>query len=368
MRKLSSLICVISVALLLMLLLLVDASAAANRGSDDELKLLVLKKGDLSVKLTNWGATVVSVLLPDRHGKLGDVVLGFDDLEDYKNDKSYFGAIVGRIANRVGGAKFTLNGKTYKLVANEGNNTLHGGKKGFSDVLWKVRKYRPDNVDSPYVTFSYSSFDGEQGFPGALDVYVTYTLLDGQRLSVTMRGHAKNKPTPVNLAQHTYWNLGGHNSGDILSNTIQLFASRITPVDNSLIPTGKIISIKGTPYDFLLPHTVGSRINELPHGYDINYVIDGHSHHSSKKVAVVHEPKSGRLMELWTNAPGVQLYTSNMLQYTKGKGGYVYKKHAAICLETQGFPDAVNHPNFPSQIVTPKKPYKHVMLYKFSVK
>ncbi|KAK9107719.1 hypothetical protein Syun_023730 [Stephania yunnanensis] len=345
------------------------------------------EKGDLSVKLTNWGATVVSVVLPDRNGKLGDVVLGFDDLEDYKNDTSYFGAIVGRVANRVGGAKFTLNGKTYKLVANEGNNTLHGGKKGFSDVLWKVRKYKPD-IDSPYVTFSYSSFDGEQDlhgkeemseyilvkklmlawFPGVLDLFVTYTLLDGQRLSLTMRGHAKNKPTPVNLAQHTYWNLGGHNSGNILANTIQLFASRITPVDNSLIPTGKLVSIKGTPYDFLLPHSVGSRINELPHGYDINYVIDGHSHNSSKKVAVVHEPKSGRLMELWTNAPGVQLYTSNMLQDTKGKRGYVYKKHGALCLETQGFPDAVNHPNFPSQIVTPKKPYKHFMLYKFSVK
>ncbi|KAK9272522.1 hypothetical protein L1049_002895 [Liquidambar formosana] len=184
-----------------------------------------------------------------------------------------------------------------------------------------------------------------------------------------MKARALNKATPVNLAQHTYWNLGGHNSGDILSNDVQIFGSHITPVDSQLIPTGKIVPVKGTPYDFLKPHTVGSRIKQLPSGYDINYALDGGMvHHKMKRAAVVHEKQSGRVMELLTNAPGVQFYTGNMLKDTKGKGGFIYKPHAALCLETQGFPDSVNHPNFPSQIVTPGKSYKHYMLFKFSTK
>ncbi|KAF5191507.1 Aldose 1-epimerase [Thalictrum thalictroides] len=329
-----------------------------------EIKIYELKKGNFSVKFTNWGATIVSVFLPDKKGNVADVVLGYDNLKDYTDDKVYFGAIVGRVANRIGGAKFTLNGTTYKLVNNEGKNLLHGGKIGFGDVLWKVKKYVKDGP-APYIAFTYKSFDGEQGFPGGLSVYVYYTLYGDQKLKVTMTAKAINKATPVNLAQHTYWNLGGHNSGDILSNTVQLLASHITPTDEELIPTGKIAPVKDTAYDFLKPHPVGRKIKELPKGYDINYVVDGTAD-EMRKVAVVHDPKSGRKMSLWSNKPGVQFYTGNMLKDVKGKGGAVYGPHAALCLETQGFPDAVNHPNFPSVIVNPGKRYKHLMYYMFS--
>lgn len=205
------------------------------------------------------------------------------------------------------------------------------------------------------------------GFPGDLLVTVNYTLFGDKKLSVTMKAKALNKPTPVNLAQHTYWNLGGHNSGDILSNYVQIFGSKITLTDSNLIPTGKFASVKGTPYDFLKPHTVGSRIKKLPIGYDTNYVIDG-GVDKIKRTAIVFDKKSGRVMELSTNVPGVQFYTSHFLKDVKGKGGAVYQPYGALCLETQGFPDAVNHPNFPSTIVSPGKDYKHVMLFKFSIK
>lgn len=181
-----------------------------------------------------------------------------------------------------------------------------------------------------------------------------------------MQAKPLNKATPVNLASHTYWNLAGQNSGDILSHAIQLFGSNITPVDSELIPTGQIVPVRGTPYDFLQPAVIGSQINGLPDGYDINYVIDNKHEEHLKKAAMVYDSKSGRRMELWTNKPGVQFYTSNMLDNVKGKGGFVYKKHAAFCLETQGFPDSVNHPNFPSQIVYPRETYEHIMVYRFT--
>ncbi|KAJ0042554.1 hypothetical protein Pint_19277 [Pistacia integerrima] len=236
--------------------------------------LYEIKKGNLSVKLTNWGATIISVILPDKNGKLADVTLGYDSVKDYTNDTSYIGAIVGRFANRIGGAQFTLNGTHYKLVANEGKNMLHGGLRGFSDVVWKVKKYKNEG-DAPTIVFAYHSFDGEEGFPGDLYVTVGYTLIGDKKLKVTMKAKALNKATPVNLAQHTYWNLGGHNSGNILSEEIQIFGSYFTPVDSKLIPTGKFAFVKGTPYDFLKPHKVGSRISKLPTGYDINYALDG---------------------------------------------------------------------------------------------
>ncbi|KAF8390231.1 hypothetical protein HHK36_024756 [Tetracentron sinense] len=353
-------------SLLLCFIFVVFASVSVSLAKK-ELGIYELKKGNFCVKLTNWGATVVSIVLPDKKGKLADVVLGYDSIEEYKSDTSYFGSIVGRVANRIGGAQFSINGTHYKLVANEGKNMLHGGLRGFSDVVWKVKKHKEEG-HSPYITFTYRSFDGEQGFPGDLTVEVTYMLFGENKMSVTMKAKALNKATPVNLAQHTYWNLGGHNSGDILSQTVQIFGSHITPVDKELIPTGQINYIKGTPYDFLEPHTVGSKIYQLPSGYDINYVLDGGRGHRMKKTAMVHDSKSGRVMELWTNAPGVQFYTSNGLKDVKGKGGYVYQPHAALCLETQGFPDSVNHPNFPSQIVYPGKSYKHFMLFRFTTK
>ncbi|CAH9095833.1 unnamed protein product [Cuscuta epithymum] len=211
--------------------------------------------------------------------------------------------------------------------------------------------------------------DGEQGFPGDVNVSVRYMLLGKNKLGIRMKAKAVNKATPVNLASHSYWNLAGHTSGDILSHTIQIFGSSITPVNDDLIPTGAIQPVKGTPYDFLQPREIGSKLNRLPRGYDINYVLDGiegmpprHLH----RVAVVEERKSGRKMELWTNKPGVQFYTSNMLNDTAGKGGFVYRKYAGLCLETQGFPDSVNHPNFPSQVLNPGDTYDHVMVYRFT--
>ncbi|KAL6139716.1 hypothetical protein ACLB2K_058018 [Fragaria x ananassa] len=359
----------ISLLLCLVITILVASGFANGSGYEPKEKIGVyeLKKGDLSVKFTNWGATIISLILPDKNGKLADVVLGYDSVNEYKNDTSYIGAIVGRVANRIGGAQFTLNGTHYKLVANEGKNILHGGLRGFSDVVWKVKKYK-NGGHTPSIAFTYHSTDGEQGFPGDVIVTVTYTLLGDKQLSIKMKAKALNKPTPVNLAQHTYWNLGGHNSGNILSQHIQIFGSKITLVDKSLIPTGKFASVKGTPYDFLKPQVVGSRIDKLKatKGYDINYVLDGPAGNKLKRAAVVHDSKSGRMLELSTNAPGMQFYTSNYLQDVKGKGGCVYQPRAALCLETQGFPDAVNHPNFPSTIVTPTKSYKHYMLFKFS--
>ncbi|GMJ04963.1 hypothetical protein like AT3G47800 [Hibiscus trionum] len=232
-------------------------------------------------------------------GKLNDIVLGYDSIEGYKNDTTYFGAIVGRVANRIGGAKFTLNGVTYKTVANDGKNTLQGGRKGFSDVIWIVKSYKRDS----HVKFSYESFDGEEGFPGNVSVSITYMMLGTNNLAVKMVAKPLNKPTPVNLALHTYWNLGGHNSGDIMSHTLQLFGSKITPVDSELIPTGEIVPVRGTPYDFRWPRQVGSKFDKLPDGYNINYVLGKSSPRHLRKVAVVEESKSGRKMELWSNMP-----------------------------------------------------------------
>uniref|UniRef100_A0A7N0RE68 Aldose 1-epimerase n=1 Tax=Kalanchoe fedtschenkoi TaxID=63787 RepID=A0A7N0RE68_KALFE len=322
-----------------------------------------LKKGNFSAKFTNWGASLVSLILPDKTGKLADIVLGFQAVDEYKNNTPNFGAIVGRVANRIKGAQFSLNGIVYKIIANDGNNTLHGGEFGFAHVLWKVTNYQKC-CDNPSITFSYLSPDGDQGFPGDLLAKVTYKIVGGTELRVIMSAKALKTETPVNLAQHTYWNLGGHDSGTILLNKVKILATHYTPVDSELIPTGKLKLVAGTPYDFLKSQTVGSRIKKLPTGYDINYALEAAN--ELKIVAVVHDEKSGRVMQLRTNAVGMQFYTANSLKDVKGKGGFVYQPHSALCLETQGFPNAVNQPNFPSQIVVPAKPYKHVMVYKFS--
>ncbi|XP_061351214.1 uncharacterized protein LOC133296279 [Gastrolobium bilobum] len=357
--------------LVLLCLLFLAASGFVNgsvKKEKDPIRFFELKKGDISLKVTNWGATLVSLVLPDKNGKLGDIVLGYDSIKAYMNDTTYFGATVGRVANRIGGAKFTLNGIHYKLIANEGNNTLHGGPKGFSRVPWKVERYVREG-DMPRITFSYHSFDGEEGFPGDLLVTTSY-ILGKNSLSIIMKAKALNKPTPVNLVNHAYWNLGNHNSGNILDEVVQIFGSQVTLVDSQLIPTGKFAPVKGTPYDFLKPHIVGTRINQLnkTNGYDINYVLDGKKGREFKLAAIVMDKKSGRVMKLITNAPGVQFYTANFVENEKGKGGFVYQPRSALCLESQAFPDSVNHPNFPSTIVTPEKPYKHVMLLKFSTK
>ncbi|KAJ6753170.1 ALDOSE 1-EPIMERASE [Salix koriyanagi] len=258
---------------------------------------------------------------------------------EFMNASSPFGATVGRFAPRIAKAQFTLNGIVYKLPANSGNNTIHGGPKGFSQVVWKVKKYRPHGA-IPRIDFVYHSFDGEQGFPGDLLVRTSYALLGDNQFCITMKAEALNKATPI-------------------------FASHYLPTDSTLIPTGEIVTVKGTPYDFLTARTVGSRINELPKGYDTNYALDGSGSRKLKKAAIVHDEKSGRVMEILTDQLGVQLFTGNNLN-VKGKGGFMYKPHGGLCVVTEGFPDSVNHPNFPSQIVSPGKPYKHIMLFKFS--
>lgn len=333
--------------------------------SNQTIGIYELKKGNLSVKFTNFGASIVSVVVPDKYGKLGDIILGFDSAQEYVVRKGNFGAIVGRVANRISNARFTLNGTEYRLEANNGNNTIHGGSKGFGHVIWEVNENKTEGAD-PQIHFTYRSFDGEEGFPGDLIVTVSYYLRSENHLAVTMKAIALNKPTPVNLAQHAYWNLGGHNSGDILSHELQIFGSKITPVDSQLIPTGEIRAVQGTPYDFLKPQIIGNNMNKLPNGFDIYYVLDGSKGKGNRKAATLRERKSGRVLELWTTAEGLQFYTGNGLKNCTGKGGFVYEAHDGLCLEAQGFPDAVNHPNFPSHIVTKETPYKQDMLFKFS--
>ncbi|XP_008453190.2 uncharacterized protein LOC103493981 [Cucumis melo] len=343
-----------------LIFLLVVSVIGFSNGND--VGIYELRRGNFSIKLTNYGATILSLILPDKNGKWDDVVLSFPSVDDFRNDTTYFGNIVGRVANRIGGAQFGINGVFYKLTPNDGRNLLHGGKKGFGDVIWKVESYVKDS----HITFTYDSFDGEQGFPGDLPVSVTYMFIETNKLGVKMQAKSLNKATPVNIAQHSYWNLDGHSSGDILSHKIKLFASSITPVDSELIPTGKIIPVAKTPFDFTTPREIGSQIKSAG-GYDINYVVDDTGSEHLKKVAEVTGKKSGRKMELWSNQPGVQFYTGNQLKEVKGKDGAVYKQYAGLCLETQGFPDSVNHPNFPSQIVNPGESYEHVMVYRFTV-
>ncbi|CAN6278968.1 unnamed protein product [Urochloa humidicola] len=347
-----------------------NAAAAAER------KVVGRGDGDFSIKVTNWGATLMSVILPDSKGDLDDVVLGYDTVAEYVNGTAYFGGLIGRVANRISGARFTLDGKAYRLYRNDGNNSLHGGHRGFSKVIWTVKEHVAGG-DSPYITLYYHSFDGEQGFPGDLDVYVTYQLSPPHVLSVRMNATARGRATPVNLAHHAYWNLGGHGSGPVLGETVQLLASRYTPVADAaaLIPTGALAPVAGTPYDLRAPPPappLGARLGELLRrgvaGYDTNYAVDGAAAGSLRPVARVRDGATGRAMELWADQPGVQFYTANGLGGgVRGKGGVVYERYGALCLETQGFPDAVNHPGFPSQIVRPGQVYKHDMVFKFSV-
>lgn len=332
-------------------------------------KIRTLKCGKLQVTITEWGATIMSLMVPDAKGNVADVVLGFDTLAPYMDGESspYFGAIVGRVANRIIGATFTVDGKSYTLPANDGPNTLHGGQSGFDKVRWQSEKVKDSR--GPSVKFTYHSKDGEEGFPGDLEVAVTYTLSDSE-LYTEMSAKAGSKATPVNLASHTYWNLSGEGSGDILDHEVQIWASQITTV------SGQFISVKDTPWDFSQRNSIRSRIDLVPGpepgGYDHNYVLESllgkleGSTTDVRKASKVVDPTSGRVLEVFTNAPGVQFYTANYVDHTVGKGGKVYRKHSGFCFETQGFPNAVNQPNFPSIIVQPGETYTHVMVHVFS--
>ncbi len=337
--------------------------SAFGNADGKPVELYTLSNGRIELSVMTRGATVVRLKTPDRAGKAGDVVLGFDTLAGYAPDVPYFGAVVGRYGNRIAKGHFKLDGKDYKLAVNNGGNALHGGLKGFDKVIWTATP----GADS--VAFTYLSKDGEEGYPGDLTAKVVYTLSGNTvRLDYTA---TTDKDTVQNLTNHTYFNLGG--TPDILKNEVTLYCSRFTPVDATLIPTGQLAPVKGTPLDFLKPHAVGERINstdeqiKLGGGYDHNFVLDSKS--GLGKAAEVYDPSSGRVLDVLTTQPGVQFYSGNFLDGTyKGKGGMVYVKHAGLCLETQHFPDSPNHPNFPTTELKPGQVFHSTTEWRFSTR
>lgn len=314
-------------------------------------------------KIITYGGIITELQVPDKNGKLGDVVVGFDNLEQYLGSHPYFGAITGRFANRIAKGKFTLDGKTYSLAINNGPNALHGGLKGFDKVVWNAAT--SESKDGATLKLDYTSADGEEGFPGTLKVTVTYMFTDKNELRIDYDA-VTDKATPINLTNHSYFNLAG--GGDVFGHELMLTAGNFTPTDDTLIPTGEIKSVKGTPFDFTKPKLIGKEIEKLfaqPHkGYDHNFVLDNQSKKLVLAARVV-EPKSGRVMEVLTEEPGVQLYTANFLTDTRGKGKN-YGQYGALCLETQHYPDSVNHPNFPSTILRPGEKYRTTTVYRFS--
>ncbi len=316
----------------------------------------------MQVSIMTYGATVTSLMAPDRDGKLGDVVLGYDSLAGYLRQSPYLGAIVGRYGNRIAGGTFELEGETYSLARNNGPNHLHGGIVGFDKVVWTAEPFEHDRGAG--LALTYVSSDGEEGYPGTLVAEVSYTLTVDNELVVDYLA-STDKATPVNLTQHSYFNLAG--AGDILGHQLMLAASRYTPVDSTLIPTGEIVSVAGTPFDFTAPVPIGARIAEDHEqlarggGYDHNYVLD-----SGEPAATVYEPTTGRLLEIRTTEPGIQFYSGNFLDGSiTGKGGIVYGRRSGFCLETQHYPDSPNQPNFPSTILRPEETYESQTVFAF---
>src|SRR5690349_16595703 len=327
-------------------------------------------KSGAEVEITNYGGSVVSLRVPDRNGKLGDVVLGFDSVDGYVNNTSYLGALIGRYGNRIGHAEFKLDGKTYRLAKNNGENTLHGGTKGFNKAVWAAKEI--PGKDGQALELTYLSKDGEEGFPGNLHVLVIYTLTDSNALRIEYFA-TTDKDTVVNLTNHSYFNLAGPGSGDILSHILTIEADKFTPVDSGLIPTGELRDVAGTPFDFRKPTAIGARISQddeqlkLGGGYDHNFVLSRGAGPGESLAARVLEPTTGRVLEVWTTEPGVQFYTGNFLDgKSAGKGGTTYPKRSAFCLETQHFPDSPNQPKFPSVVLSPGERYHTITTYKFS--
>ena len=320
----------------------------------------------LKARIIDYGAILVSLEVPDRDGKLADITLGFDSLDGYAGkDNPYFGTTTGRCANRIAKGKFTLDGVEYKLAVNFGESHLHGGIKGFNKVMWRGRQFQTDGAVG--VEFTYLSKDGEEGYPGNLSCTVIYTLTDSNELKISYEAQT-DKPTVVNLTNHSYFNLAGAGSGDILGHELMINADRFTVVDKKAIPTGELRSVKDSPMDFTEPETIGSRIAEVPGGYDHNYVLNT-SEKSPVLAARAFEATSGRVLEIYTTEPGVQLYTGNFLDGSlTGKSGKVYKKHYGFCLETQHYPDSPNKPDFPSVVLRPGETYATVTTHKFSTR
>lgn len=323
----------------------------------------------MTVSAMNYGGIVTAIKVPDRNGELDDVALGYDSLEDYLKDSSYFGSIIGRYANRIGNARFTLDGLTYLLAKNDGPNTLHGGLKGFDKAVWQAEPFEHEGEVG--VVFTHTSPDGDEGFPGTLSLRVIYTLTNKNELAFDYHA-TTDKPTVINLTQHTYFNLGGDGSGDVLAHELTIHADRYTPVDKTLIPLGDIVSVEDTPFDFRTRTPIGARIDadnpqiKLGSGYDHNYVLN-RARNELALAARVEEPKTGRVMEVHTSEPGMQFYTANHLDGSIiGKSGHVYDRRDAFCLETQHFPDSPNKPTFPSTTLRPGETYQSRTVYTFS--
>lgn len=336
-------------------------------GKPVDLYTLTNERG-MIVRITNYGAMVTEIHAPDKNGKFEDVALGFKSLDPYVKGHPYFGVTTGRVANRIAKGRFTLDGKTYQLAINNEPNHLHGGEKALDKRVWTYREARSE--DGPAVGFTYNSPDGEEGYPGNLNIAVVFTLTNDNRLKIDYAA-TTDKATPVNLTNHTYFNLAGEGNGTILDHELKLNAKRYTPWDSTAIPTGEIQDVKGTPYDFTKRTRIGSRFEELkdtPRGYDLNYVLDSPGGKLAL-AATVWEPKSGRVLETWTTEPGIQFYTGNFLDgMLTGKSGKTYPQYAAFCLEAQHFPDSPNKPNFPSVILKPGETYTQTTVYKFTTR
>jgi aldose 1-epimerase len=322
----------------------------------------------MQVALATYGGTVIQLLTPDRTGKMGDVALGFGSIEPYFTKSPYFGALIGRYANRIGKGRFTLDGKTYQLAKNNGKNTLHGGVKGFDKQLWTAEVL---SQNPPSVRFSRLSSDGEEKYPGNLTVAATYTLTNKDELRIQYLA-TTDKPTIVNLTNHTYFNLAGAGNGDILGHQVRIHASQYTPIDANLIPTGKIADVAGTPLDLRKWTIIGNNLQAVggnPVGFDHNYVLNSSPLLRPALAAEVWDPGSGRLLKVYTDQPGIQFYTGNFLDGTlKGKRGKLYRQHDAFCLETQHYPDSPNHANFPTTVLRPGQTFKSTTIYKFSAR
>ncbi|HEX8678094.1 MAG TPA: aldose epimerase family protein [Segetibacter sp.] len=335
----------------------------ADWGESDGKKVYLYtltNKNGAQVKISNYGGTITSWVTPDNKGNKSSIVLGFNELKGYLAHPPYFGATVGRYGNRIANAKFTLNGKTYKLAANNGKNSLHGGLKGFDKMVWDAA---PLSDNTPSLTLNYLSKDGEEGYPGNLKVSITFSLSDDNELKIDYNAET-DKATPVNLTNHSYFNLTGDPGNTILNQTVMIDADRYTPVDKTLIPTGELKPVKGTPFDFTTAHKVGERIDQVDGGYDHNFVLNKKGS-SSNQVVTVTDSLSGRRLEVYTDQPGIQFYTGNFLDGSiKTDDGKPIPKNGALCLETQHFPDSPNKPAFPSTILKPGEKYHTTTTYK----
>lgn len=343
--------------------------------SGEQVDVYTLKNSaGVTAKVMTYGATLTELHVPDRKGQSANVVLGFDNLDDFTKKSPYFGATVGRFANRIAGARFSLDGIEYKLAANNGPNTLHGGLKGLDKKVWQATPV--EGPDGPAVKFTYESPDMEEGFPGNLKLEVTYTLTSRSVAATSEKGPrsdliisykaSTDKATPINLTNHAYFNLDGAGNGDILNHELTINADTYTPVNDDLIPTGEIVPVKGTVMDFTSPHRIGERIAQVKGGYDHNYVVrPGKSENALVLAAIARGPKSGRTLEVWTTEPGVQFYSGNFLDGTAVGIAGPYKKHYGFTLETQHFPDSIHHDNFPDVVLKPGETYTQTTIYAF---